>query len=162
MLLDSAEHEHPSATVRRARTELTEAIRAMRQLTQGIYPTVLLDHGLPAAIENLADRAALPVRFKVSDHRWPKHVEITAYFVISEALANVYKHAKATEARVETRAEREHLVVEIIDNGCGGAQPGDGLNGLRARVEAVSGQLTVVSEPGEGTTVKAVIPGGEQ
>ncbi|MEV8436127.1 ATP-binding protein [Actinosynnema sp. NPDC051121] len=156
MLLDAAEHERPSATVRQAHTELTEAIRVMRRLTQGIYPTVLRDHGLTAAVENLADRAALPVAFAVSAHRWPADVEITAYFLISEALANVYKHARATEAGVRVGAGPGHLGIEITDNGRGGAH---GLKGLRARAEAVNGRLTFVSEPGQGTTVRAVIPG---
>ncbi|SDX94849.1 Histidine kinase [Amycolatopsis xylanica] len=156
MLLDTAEHEHPSAAVRRAHTELTDAVRTMRQLTQGIYPTVLRDHGLTAAVENLADRAALPVTFAVSPRRWPEEVEVTAYFVISEALANVYKHAKATEAGVRVQAEPGQLVVEVTDNGRGGASA---LNGLRARAEAVNGRLTFVSPPGHGTTVRAVIPG---
>ncbi|MEJ2852321.1 MULTISPECIES: sensor histidine kinase [unclassified Saccharothrix] len=156
MLLGNAEHEHPSATIRQARTELVEAVRVMRELTQGIYPTVLRDHGLAAAVENLADRATLPVDFAVSAQRWPYDVEITAYFVISEALANIHKHSGATEAGVRVRAEPEHLVIEITDNGRGGAR---GLSGLRARAEAVNGHLTVVSEPDQGTTVRAVIPG---
>jgi len=156
MLLGNAEHEHPSATIRQARAELVEAVRVMRELTQGIYPTVLLDHGLAAAVGNLADRATLPVDFAVSTQRWPYDVEITAYFVISEALANIHKHSGATEAGVRVQAEPKHLVIEVTDNGRGGAQ---GLSGLRARAEAVNGHLTVVSEPDRGTTVRAVIPG---
>jgi signal transduction histidine kinase len=156
MLLDRASREHPGETIRRAHAELVDAVRAMRHLTQGIYPTVLTDHGLVAAVENLADRAALPVTFAVSPDRWPEVVEITAYFVISEALANVYKHSGATEAGVRVQAEPGRLVIEVSDNGRGGAH---GLTGLRARAEAVNGKLTVVSEPGQGTLVRAVIPG---
>jgi signal transduction histidine kinase len=161
--LDAARGELPpdgpaARAVAAAHTELTDAIRAWRELTQGIYPTVLLRHGLAAAVENLADRAVLPVEFTVTGQRWAKHVEITAYFVVSEGLANVYKHSGASHARVAVRAADGELVVEVVDDGRGGAVPGDGLAGLRHRVEAVGGRLAVSGEPGAGTTVLARIP----
>ncbi len=149
-----------SGTVQRARVELTDAVRALRALTQGIYPAVLIDHGLAAAVENLVDRAPLPVSATVTTEQWPKHVEITAYFVISEALTNVYKHANATRAKVCVRDENQQLVVEITDDGRGGAHLGDGfgLTSLRHRVEAVGGCLVVHSEPDKGTKLVAVLP----
>jgi signal transduction histidine kinase len=98
------------------------------------------------------------VTFTVTGGRWPKHVEITAFFVISEALANVYKHAGATHATVRVRGDGGRLVAEITDDGRGGAVPGDGLRGLRHRLEAVGGTLGIASEPSRGTTLTAVIP----
>ncbi len=151
----SPDAEHAVLT---AHSELTDALRALRDLIQGIYPAVLIEHGLAAAVENLADRAPIPVTFSVTDRRWPKHVEITAYFVISEALANIYKHARANHATVEVRADGRELVAEITDDGRGGALVGDGLRGLRHRLEAVGGNLRITSEPGQGTTLLAAIP----
>jgi signal transduction histidine kinase len=149
-----------AATVQRAHVELTDAVRALRELTQGIYPAVLIDHGLAAAVENLVDRAPLPISATVTTKQWPKHVEITAYFVISEALTNVYKHANANRATVRVRDEDQHLVVEITDDGRGGAHLGGGfgLTSLRHRVEAVGGHLAVHSEPDKGATLVAVLP----
>ncbi len=149
-----------AATVQRAHAELTDAVRALRELTRGIYPAVLIEHGLAAAVENLADRAPLPVSVTVSTGRWPKHVEITAYFVISEALTNVYKHANATGATVRVREGNQQLVTEITDDGHGGAHSGVGLGliSLRHRVEAVGGTLAVHSKPDKGTTLVAVLP----
>lgn len=157
---DGARCTDVAATVARAHAELTDAVRALRELTQGIYPAVLINHGLAAAVENLADRAPLPLRIAVITERWPKHVEITAYFVISEALTNVYKHANATRATVTVRDEGGQLVAEITDDGRGGAHlgAGFGLTGLRHRVEAVGGNLVVHSEPDGGTRLVAVLP----
>lgn len=169
MLLDKADRQLAEGgdgmpadvpgTVRRAQAELTDAVRALRELTQGIYPAVLIDHGLVAAVDNLVDRAPLPVSATVTSTRWPKHVEITAYFVISEALTNVYKHANATRATVDVRDDNQQLVAKITDDGRGGAQPGGGgLTSLRHRIDAVGGHLVVHSEPDEGTTLVAVLP----
>lgn len=146
--------------VKDAHAELTDAVRALRELTHGIYPAVLLDHGLAAAVENLVNRAPLPVSATVTTKRWPKHVEITAYFVISEALTNVYKHSHATRAMVRVRDENQQLVTEVFDDGHGGAHPnaGYGLTSLRHRVEGVGGSLAVHSEPGKGTKLVAVLP----
>lgn len=141
-----------------AHAELTDALRALRDLIQGIYPAVLTEHGLAAAVDNLADRAPIPVAFTVTGGRWPNHAEITAFFVISEALANVYKHARATHATVRVHADGPQLIVEVTDDGRGGAVPGNGLHGLQHRLEAVGGTLTIQSEPGRGTTLLAAIP----
>lgn len=164
MLLDAARRglvptdEAGHAAIDRAHRELTDALRGLRELVQGIYPAILLEHGLAAAVENLADRASLPVDVAISPERWPKHVEITAYFVISEALTNVYKHAGATRVRVAVHTVNGDLVTTVTDDGRGGAAVGTGLRGLRTRVEAVGGRLDISSEGGKGTTVRATIP----
>ncbi|MEN3612142.1 histidine kinase [Plantactinospora sp. ZYX-F-223] len=141
-----------------AHRELTDALGALRDLVQGIYPAVLTDHGLAAAIEHLVDRIPLPVTVVVDPQRWAKHVEITAYFVVSESLTNVYRHADASTARVAIRDDAGALVVEVADDGRGGAIVGNGsgLVGLHHRVVGVGGTLTVDSPPGRGTTVRVV------
>ncbi|MFE7720984.1 sensor histidine kinase [Nocardia rhizosphaerihabitans] len=169
MLLDRAQRmlaEDPnltgelSATVRGAHGELTTALRSLRELIQGIYPTVLADHGLAAAIANLVDQAPIPVDFTVTSTRWARHIEMTAYFVVSEALANVYKHAAATHVRLEVGVRDQLLITTIIDNGRGGTRPTEGLGlaSLQNRIEAVGGTLSVRSKVGQGTTVIAAIP----
>ncbi|SCL28347.1 Histidine kinase [Micromonospora pallida] len=141
-----------------AHRELTDALGALRDLIQGIYPAVLTDHGLAAAIEHLVDRIPLPVTVVVDPQRWTKYVEITAYFVVSEALTNVYRHAGATTAQVTIRDEAGALVVEVADDGRGGATVGrgSGLVGLHHRIVGVGGTFAVDSPPGCGTTVRAV------
>lgn len=169
MLLDRAQrmladNQNPLGeapeTVHRAHTELTEALRSLRELIQGIYPTVLAEHGLATAVTNLVDQAPIPVDFTITGTRWARHIEMTAYFVISEALANVYKHAAATHVRVEVEVQDQRLVTTITDNGRGGAHHNEGLGlaSLRNRVDAVGGTLTINSQPGTGTTLVAVIP----
>lgn len=154
---DSAAAPDAVGVVSAAHRELTDALRGLRELVQGIYPAILIEHGLAAAVENLADCAPIPVTFSVTGQRWPKHAEITTYFVISEALANTYKHAGASRATVRVHADNSQLLAEVTDDGCG-ATPGDGLTGLRHRLDAVGGTLRVISEPGQGTTLTATIP----
>jgi signal transduction histidine kinase len=144
-----------------ARAGAGEALRELRDLARGIHPPVLADRGLEAAVRALA--AGLPMNATVSvdlPSRPPGPVETAAYFVVAEALANAGKHAGAT--RVDVRAiadERGHLVVEIQDNGHGGADPtGRGLAGLRHRVQALDGTLSVVSPAGGPTTIRAELP----
>lgn len=164
MLLDAARRGLPPtddarrAALDRAHRELTDALDALRELVQGIYPVILVEHGLAAAVENLADRASLPVDVAISSGRWAKHVEITAYFVISEALTNVYKHSNATQVRVAVHAANGDLVATVTDDGDGGAAFGNGLRGLQHRVDAVGGRLEIISEAGNGTTLRATIP----
>jgi signal transduction histidine kinase len=124
---------------------------------------VLADRGLAAAVEALGRRAATPVTVHASepDHRPLPVVETAAYFVVAEALTNVAKHAGAASARVHLVEEDGRLVIEIIDEGPGGADAnGGGLTGLRHRVEALDGELTVTSVAGQGTTVRAELPCG--
>jgi signal transduction histidine kinase len=141
--------------------ELEETLKELRELARGIHPAVLSDRGLGAAVEALAHRAPLPVELgALPAGRYPEHVELTAYFVVSEALTNVAKYASASRARVEVMQENGHIKVEVADDGVGGARVdgGTGLRGLAARLESLDGRLDVESEPGRGTAVRATIP----
>src|SRR3954468_20993061 len=156
---------HPEAAelVREARGEASAAITELRDLARGIAPPVLADRGLPAAVEALAARA--PIRTSVDAavaHRPPPVVETAAYFVVAESLTNAAKHAGAdARALVTLRDGRDALTLEIADNGSGGADPsGSGLTGLRHRVEALDGTLSVTSPDGGGTTIRARLPYG--
>jgi signal transduction histidine kinase len=145
----------------RSRQELDEALEEIRELARGIHPRVLSDRGLGAAVEALAHRAPLPVEVgEVPAHELPEQVELAAYFVVSEALTNVAKHASATHASVTLTKSDGRLALEISDDGVGGADSdlGTGLRGLSDRLAAIEGQLEVDSEPGRGTTVRASIP----
>ena len=155
-----AEHPEAAELVRQSRLEAGAAIAELRDLARGIAPPVLADRGLAAAVEALARRAPVPATTDVQlDRRLPGVVETAAYFVVAEALTNVAKHARGASAQVRARTERDRLVVEVADDGAGGADPaGGGLTGLRHRVEALDGTLSVVS--GEGTTIRAEIPCG--
>jgi signal transduction histidine kinase len=123
---------------------------------------VLSDRGLAAALEELASRSPGPVSLVLDEARLPERVEVAAYFVAAEALANVAKHANAARAFVRTWRERGRLVLEIRDDGDGGASPdgGSGLRGLTDRVEALDGRLSVESAAGAGTTLRAELPCG--
>jgi signal transduction histidine kinase/PAS domain-containing protein len=144
-----------------ASEELTETLTELRELAQGIHPAVLTEQGLEPALEVLAARAPLPVELEVSlPERLPEPLEATAYYVVSEALANVVKHAEADSARVYAVHADVRALVEVADDGVGGADPngGSGLCGLRDRVEALDGRLVVDSPPGCGTLVRAELP----
>ena len=147
--------------VREARETLALALAELRELSQGIYPSLLTERGLGAALDDLCRRAALPATLDASlPVRLPQQVEAAAYFVTSEALANAAKHSHATEVRIRARLERGVLLVELADDGIGGAGTGSGtgLRGLADRVEALGGRLTLSSPPGRGTTIRAEIP----
>jgi signal transduction histidine kinase len=147
--------------VEEARTALTAALAELRDLTQGIHPTILVERGLPAALDELCQRSPIPAHLKVAvDERLPDQVETAAYFLVSEALANAAKHSHASEVRVRAGREPAQLIVEVTDDGIGGASPGggSGLRGLADRVEALGGRFTVSSPPGRGTTLHAEIP----
>ena len=148
--------------LRRAREDAGLAIAELRDLARGIAPPILADRGLAAAIEALGRRAAIPVTVDADpDQRPLPVVETAAYFVVAEALTNVAKHAGGAAARVRVQRDGDDLVIEIADDGPGGADPdGGGLTGLRHRVEALDGTLTVTSPPGAGTTIKAELPCG--
>ena len=144
-----------------AEQELDHAISELRELARGIHPAVLSDRGLPAALESLAARSPVPVEVGVlPKERLPEPVELAAYYVVSEALANVVKYAGASYATVAVARENGHVLVEVADDGVGGADPerGTGLRGLRDRVRALEGRLAVESATGQGTRVKASIP----
>jgi signal transduction histidine kinase len=141
--------------------ELADALSELRALASGILPPALSDQGLEAAVEDLAGRSAVDVTIaEVPRGRLPERVEIAAYFVIAEALANVAKHSNATGATVSVTATEGRLCVEVSDDGIGGAAPerGSGLRGLTDRVEALDGHLSVASSPATGTTLRAEIP----
>jgi PAS domain S-box-containing protein len=155
------EPETAAPYLERLGEELAQASAELRELARGIHPAVLTERGLGPAIASIADRSPVPVDIlEVPDERPPRAVETTAYFTVSEALTNVAKYAQATSANVRIAIEDERLVVEISDDGIGGADAGagSGLSGLSDRVGAIDGTLTVTSPPGEGTIVRATLP----
>ena len=144
-----------------ARDELALALEELRELARGLHPAVLTDRGLRAAVEMLADRAPVPVEIAdVLDERLPEPVEAAAYYLIAEALTNVTKYANASTVHVRVAVIDANVVVEVSDDGIGGADAagGSGLRGLADRVEALGGSLEVVSPPGGGTSLRAEVP----
>src|SRR5262249_5423383 len=147
--------------LRNTSAELARALEELRELARGIHPAILSDQGLVPALQGLADQSPFPVEVSaVPEERLPAHVQAAAFYVVSEALTNVAKYAEASVARVSIICGDGHTFVEIADDGVGGADEaqGTGLRGLVDRVEALDGDLFVESPPGEGTTVRAVIP----
>ena len=140
--------------------ELQQALDELVELARGIHPATLTTRGLRLAAAELARRAPLPVSFEAPEGRYPDAVEAAAYYVVSEALANVAKYAKATQASVRITDDGETLSVEAADDGVGGADAarGSGLSGLADRVAALDGTLEVDSPAGAGTRVRAEIP----
>jgi signal transduction histidine kinase len=140
--------------------ELDLALDDLRELARGLHPAVLTEHGLCNALENLGSRLPMSVTIDAPEERLPAELEATAYYIASETLTNVAKHAEASEAAVRIGAHDGVLRVQITDDGCGGADPtgGSGLLGLRDRAEAAGGTLHVVSPPGRGTVVTASLP----
>jgi signal transduction histidine kinase len=161
-LLEGRVGDDPSAQelVSSASTQLAQSLAELRELARGIHPAVL-NHGLEAALDSLAARSTVPTTVTYEgDGPLPEPVELAAYFVASEALANVAKYAHATSARVRFSHAGRRAVIEIADDGVGGADDssGSGLRGLADRVEALDGHLRVVSPPGAGTVVVAELP----
>jgi signal transduction histidine kinase len=149
--------------VQDAKSQLSDALRELRDLSQGIHPGILTDRGLGAALDELTQRVEMPVMLDVSlGERLPERVEEAAYYMVSEALTNVLKHAHATRAHVEIDRVNGVAVMRVSDDGAGGADAtrGSGLRGLRDRVEALGGHLTVASPHAEGTVLEARIPCG--
>jgi signal transduction histidine kinase len=140
--------------------ELQVAVEELRELAQGIHPGILTQGGLGHALEQLASRAPLPVSVDATKERFAPEVEATAYFVACEALTNVVKHAAATRVSIAARRDDGLLVIEVADDGRGGAEQsgGSGLRGLTDRVEARGGRLVVESVSGAGTRVRGEIP----
>jgi signal transduction histidine kinase len=140
---------------------LTDALDEVRELARGIHPAILSEGGLGAALKALARRSAVPVELEVNvEGRLPEGIEVATYFVVSEALANAAKHARASVALVNVETAGSLLQVSIRDDGLGGADParGSGLIGLTDRVQALGGTLSVLSPPGQGTTIRAQLP----
>lgn len=146
--------------VEQAHSEATTAIVELRELVAGIAPAVLTDRGLDAALSSLVATCRIPVEVDIRlPERLPTAVEVAAYFVVAESLANVQKHSGATRATVHARVQADRLILEVSDDGRGGADPtGSGLTGLRDRVAALDGTLTVSSPAGGPTLVRAEIP----
>jgi PAS domain S-box-containing protein len=140
--------------------ELSFALEELRELARGIHPAVLTEYGLEPALRSLADRSPLPVELEVElEERLPAPVEAAAYYVAAEALTNVAKHAEARTVRVTVSRGEGRAVIEVADDGRGGADAsGSGLRGLADRVEALAGRLAVTSAAGAGTTLRAEMP----
>ena len=157
-------HDEPEAAatlLAAAADELDAALEELRELARGIHPAVLSDRGLDTALATLAHRAPLPVELsELPAEPLPEAIELAAYFVVAEALTNVAKYARASRATVSLERENGRLVVEVADDGVGGADPerGTGLRGLADRIAVLEGRLDVESELGRGTTVTARIP----
>ena len=151
-------------TLARVADGLTDALDEVRELARGIHPAILSEGGLRPALKALARRSAVPVELEVDvETQLPERVEVATYFVVSEALANAAKHARASVAHVRVTAAGSLLQVSIRDDGLGGADPsrGSGLIGLTDRVQALGGTLSVLSPPGQGTTIQVELPAGD-
>ena len=162
-LLQSSLDGDPDAGRRleHARREVTVSMQELRDIARGLHPAVVSGHGLAVALESVAARTAMPLELRVDGlPRLPEPVEVAAYYVVCESLANTGKHAGARSAVVDVRLAGGMLVVEVSDDGVGGADRGrgSGLRGLSDRVEALDGRLRVGTAPGGGTCVCAKIP----
>ncbi len=150
-----------AATLEDTAEQVRLALAELRDLATGIHPTLLTEAGLAPALLSIAERSPVPLEVRVAcEERLPGDVESAAYYVVSEAVANVSKHAHARRAVVSIARERGRVRIEVADDGVGGADParGSGLGGLADRVAALDGRLRVVSPSGGGTTVVAEIP----
>jgi signal transduction histidine kinase len=154
--------DDPDATevVALAQSELRTGLAELRELARGIHPAVLTTHGLEPAVRALASRSAVPVAVDADPVDLPPPVRTAAYFVVSEALANVSKYAQASAATVSVHDAGDRVRVEVVDDGVGGADPsrGSGLSGLADRVAALEGTIAVDSPPGAGTRVCVELP----
>jgi signal transduction histidine kinase len=158
---DLAEGAGPGARLDRARREIAASLAELREIARGIHPAVVTGHGLAVALEQAAALAPLPVQLRVDiEGRLPEAVEVAAYYLVCESLANVGKHAQASSAAISVDRGADGVVVEVSDDGVGGAdtEGGSGLRGLADRVEALGGTLRVWSPAGGGTRVRAEIP----
>ena len=158
----AARGEDPVELMREALQSAERATVELRDLVHGILPASLSRAGLRTGLESLVAGLPAPVDLDVSalpEQRLPTELEVTAYFLVAEALTNVVKHADATRARVRVAADEDHLTIEVVDDGRGGADlHGTGLTGLADRVDAMNGTLQVVSPHGRGTTVRVSLP----
>jgi signal transduction histidine kinase len=147
--------------LKRARSEVAESLDELRDIARGLHPAVVSGHGLAVALESLAATTPLEVHLKTDGlPRLPEQLEVAAYYVVSESLTNAAKHAQADTVTVKVGVTTDTLIVEIVDNGIGGAdsERGTGLRGLADRIEALNGHLRVWSSVGKGTRVRAEIP----
>ena len=162
-LLEEASRDDPDVRKRldQARREIATSLDELRAVARGLHPAVVSGHGLEVALEQLAARGPVPVRLRVEiGDRLPERLEVAAFYLVSESLANVGKHAHATSATVEVARNDGNVVIEVIDDGIGGAdtERGTGLRGLADRVEALEGRLRIWSPKDAGTRLRAEIP----
>ena len=162
-LLKKRVDDDPEASTRveHARDELALSLQELRDIAHGLHPAVVSGHGLTVALESLAAHAPVPVRLTVElDDRLPEPLEVAAYYLVSESLANIGKHAHATSATIDVARTNGQVVVEIADDGVGGADPngGSGLRGLGDRVAAVDGGLVLERTAAGRTVPRAEIP----
>jgi signal transduction histidine kinase len=164
-MLESKLGDDPDARAQldQARQEIAHSLEELRAVAHGLHPAVVSGHGLAVALESLVARAPVPVRLTIDmEERVDEGIEVAAYYVVSESLANIGKHAQARSATIAVTRENGQLVVEIVDDGIGGAdsESGSGLRGLADRVEALDGRLRVWTPQGGGTRVRAEMPCG--
>jgi signal transduction histidine kinase len=152
--------EYSAKVLDDAMQELATGLEELRELARGLHPAILTDNGLAPALQALAKRLPIEVDLEVPDERLAPQLEATTYYIVSEALTNVVKHAGAGAAHVAIRRDGAILRVGVTDDGRGGADPakGSGIVGLRDRAEAVGGRITVVSTRGRGTVLTAALP----
>jgi signal transduction histidine kinase len=155
------ELEDLQAQLSRIGEGLTDVLEELHEISRGIHPAILTEGGLGPALKALARRSAVPVELDVRiGHRMPERVEVAAYYLVSEALANAAKHSQASVVTVEVAAEDGVVLLAMRDDGIGGADPtqGSGLIGLSDRVEALGGRIEISSPAGRGTSLLVTIP----
>jgi signal transduction histidine kinase len=162
-LLEEELDGHPGASGRldRAKREIATSLEELRAIARGLHPAVVSGHGLEVALEQLIARGPVPVRLNVEvGARLPERIEVAAFYLVSESLTNIGKHASATSAAVDVALKKGQVVIEVVDDGIGGADTelGSGLRGLADRVEALGGRLRIWSPRGGGTRLQAEIP----
>jgi signal transduction histidine kinase len=164
MLAEQADSGPTTQTrLKRARSEVAQSLDELRDVARGLHPAVVSGHGLAIALESLVAVTPLEVQLKTDGlPRLPEHLEVAAYYVVSESLTNAAKHAGANQVTVDVRVADNTLIAEIVDDGSGGAdsERGTGLRGLADRVEALNGRLQIWSAAGKGTRVRAELPCG--
>jgi signal transduction histidine kinase len=144
--------------LRAAITDANDGLAELRELARGLHPRILKDRGLGAAAASLAARSPLQIDVAVGDERYPPHLEAAVYFFIAEALTNAAKHAQASHAEVKLRQRDGLVVIDVRDDGVGGADAaGNGIRGLRDRIESLGGQVQLESPAGHGTHLRATI-----
>jgi signal transduction histidine kinase len=159
-----ADHIELKQDLERVSRGITDVLAELREMSRGIHPAILSLGGLGSALKALARRSAVPVELDIRvQPRMPERVEVAAYFIVSEALANVAKHARASAVQVRVQLQDGALTVVVCDNGIGGADPsrGSGLIGLADRVEALGGTIDISSHPGAGTRITAELLVGD-
>jgi signal transduction histidine kinase len=162
-MLARKDPEKASATIVELKKDADEALETLRDLARGIYPPLLADKGLAAALQAHARKATLPVRVDADGvGRYPQETEAALYFCTLEALQNVQKYAEASSATVRLREDAEQLLIEVTDDGCGfdvtATARGAGLTNMKDRLDALDGTLQIQSKPGEGTTLRVTVP----